>query len=292
MPAPTFVYGLDVLTLALSEMLTSSQVAAISEHCGKPAIFGPPEQGVSSVTQQRLQLLQPNRKALQLTRKAMGCEVLDHVVYIELALDVLARNVTTTWAWMNDFLGRAWFRRIRTSGYLCETTFYYAPKFSKNGKRTQIRPAVYGDRKSKLPNAGKHGRCLHIEMRLDGTRALRAAGIACLDDVLEFDQEAYWKRVVEIYPRSTATGLGRLVRGRSKKPASDEWHRRQGRKLMEAAAAAVGTTGEPAPFVFQSAARVHKQLRRRQKSSDVFSWIESLDARPRRRAKSTKPLLI
>ena len=152
---------------------------------------------------QWLQLRQPHREALRLLT-SFGEH---HLNYTEHALNWIYANRKTKNEdkyWIDRHLIRRYHRGEQDIRFVEGETRYDARRRSANVT------ALYGDRASKVTGELF---CLHVEWRCNRANALRRLGINSINDLVDFDHRAFWRKRLLLcewtcHPRV----LGRLCR--------------------------------------------------------------------------------
>jgi hypothetical protein len=162
---------------------------------------------------QKIELCRPSRRALRLLARLN--DVL--INRLEITLDLIFKyreDVDEGWDFLHQHLVRRWRRQGQEI-----RVFRSAPRDDDPGagetrydagREVPNRLVVYSEdhtRATGEPN------CLHVEWRLNGLRAIRAAGIKSGQDLLEFDHRAFWQDRLRLYMVNRRK-LGRLLRNR------------------------------------------------------------------------------
>ena len=141
----------------------------------------------SGAYRQRLQLHQLTRSALVALRRRNDVLInmveiaCDYIYDDEIALDTAADYI-------KDHLVQ---RHHRT-----QVTVRYKGTLYTGQRRAKNRMAVYADRHCKLTG---EVHCLHIEWRVVGVKAVRAAGVHDVGDLLGFNHHAFWQNHLCLY---------------------------------------------------------------------------------------------
>jgi hypothetical protein len=149
----------------------------------------------------------------------------DYVInYAEFAMDILVRNkkqVPKLRALLNELLV---FERKR-----CDDRFPYGQYQDTHyfGQRINLKDilAIYSDKKSKV---APHSHCVHMEIRLFGSKILKNFGVYTIQDLIDFEHEKIWAKYLDLRDVNY-TKLGRLVTG-EKVGLTDSSYRRHGKK--------------------------------------------------------------
>ncbi|WP_031298069.1 hypothetical protein [Sphingobium lactosutens] len=169
----------------------------------------------------------------RLLLRMVGREIPLMINYLELAYDIPTPTREDAISLQLEFLASAQVPHQRQEVVKCGSTFYFSRAFEiawltdKKTKRPKCL-ALYADRPSKLASPIMGSNCLHIEWRFAGFGAVRAAGVSCLEDLIDFDHESFWNTSVRMLRLPGKTEQGRMLAGRASH-ASDAAHRKRAR---------------------------------------------------------------
>lgn len=210
------VHCFDRLAVAIDCAAVPGPVATLEASC----------RGGLTVIQRRLKfnpqwkatldLYQPSAKALRLlVNDCLGEHVGALPTYAEVAVDFIFRSHRHA-AVFGDYLAqRIVMRHQRQAVYVVDnTTIYFARRTDGAGNKRGRVGCMYFDRPSKLPSAHQGQPCVHVEIRLTGSAALSAVGIASASDLLTFDHMQFWASAISLYDLPAKTELGRHIGGR------------------------------------------------------------------------------
>lgn len=210
------VHCFDRLAVAIDCAAVPGPVAKLQASC----------RGGLTVTQRRLKfnpqwkatldLYQPSAKALRLlVNDCLGEHVGALPTYAEVAVDFIFRSHRHA-AVFGDYLAqRIVMRHQRQAVYVADnTTIYFARRTDGAGNKRGRVGCMYFDRPSKLASAHQGQPCVHVEIRLTGSAALSAVGIASASDLLTFDHIQFWASAISLYDLPAKTELGRHIGGR------------------------------------------------------------------------------
>ena len=137
---------------------------------------------------QRIQIRQPGSDGLREIQEAIPGSYL--INGVEIAIDLIVEKRMHAEALQEFFayhLVQGW-RGRRPGRHFRGTTY--------TSQRTAARNIVYyADQRSRIIGSGF---CCHIEMRLKGARAVRAAGITTIDDLIGFHHRRFWARELRL----------------------------------------------------------------------------------------------
>ena len=183
--------------------LSDRKLAALERTNGGGLYVLPIPAGFDPRLRQWLQLHQPHREALRLLTTFGEY----HLNYGELALDWIyadEKRKDEDKHWADLHLIRRYHRGEQEIIFVEGETRYDARRRSPN------LTALYGDRASKITGELY---CLHLEWRCNRANALRSLGIHSVNDLVDFDYRAFWRKRLLLcewtcHPRV----LGRLCR--------------------------------------------------------------------------------
>ena len=231
------VHGFDRIAVAIDCAAVSGPVAKLEASC----------RGGMTVIQRRLkfnpqwkatvELYQPSAKALRLL--VNDC-LAEHVgalpTYAEVAVDFIFRSHRQA-AVFGDYLAqRIVMRHQRQTVHVEDnTTIYFARRADVAGNKRGRVGCMYFDRPSKLASAHQGQPCVHVEIRLTGSAALSAVGIASASDFLTFDHLQFWASAISLYDLPSKTELGRHIGGRDDSGVSGTALRKRAEKFIRKA---------------------------------------------------------
>ena len=185
----------------------------------------------------KLDLYQPSAKALRLlVNDCLGDHVGAMPTYAEVAVDFIFRSHRHA-AVFGDYLAqRIVMRYQRQAVYVADKrTIYFARRTDGAGNKRGRVGCMYWDRPSKLASAHQGQPCVHVEIRLTGSAALSAVGIASASDFLTFDHMQFWASAISLYDLPAKTELGRHIGGRDNSRVSGTALRKRADKFIRKA---------------------------------------------------------
>jgi len=153
----------------------------------------------------RVDLFQPRTAALQLLHQSIKGRYVAELAYIEIALDMIAKDQAKA-----DAIGAGVLRHCvrpyqRRDVCLRGSIFYWASRLAPSNL------VLYLDKPSKQAGARDGSPCAHLEVRLRGSPALAQANLYGLPDVIGLDHLAFWERAVRLYSIRSYAELGRWL---------------------------------------------------------------------------------
>lgn len=219
-PKPMAVYPFfDKIQFWVSTPLDPKTLAKLEASCGQGSIYAETKPArFNGRLRQRVELRQPDTRALQWL--ARHSDTL--INRVEIALDYLFDfrvDRENAWHFMHSRLVRRWHgkkQKIRIVRSRNQEDFdeennsigtrYDASRASPNTI------AFYEQTHSRI--TGEFN-CLHLEWRLNKLKAVRRAGIASGQDLLDFDHRRFWEEKLLLFNVDKAR-LGRLLSNRKK----------------------------------------------------------------------------
>jgi hypothetical protein len=204
LPAPIGVYAyIDKIQFWVRRPLGLNTLALLEEACGRGGVYfknGPARfNNRRQQYWQRVELRQPSQRALHwLARRN---DVL--INRVEITLDLVFEyrgNVEEAWDFFHQHLVRRWHGRsqeirVVRSAPRDDEPGAWGTRYDA-GRRAPNRLVLYADDHTRITGELN---CLHVEWRLTGLKAVRAAGINSGKDMPEFDHRAFWQRRLLFY---------------------------------------------------------------------------------------------
>jgi len=138
--------------------------------------------------------------------------------YVEFKIDILASSAAEACSLRNRLISAARFMHVQHRISAFKTTLYVGKRSSRAGSQGTRKGshviAAYYDKPSKDLRATKYADqppCMHFEHRLVGASALAKHGISSLEDLLNFDHEAFHNRMQRMHILPSQTKLGELL---------------------------------------------------------------------------------
>jgi hypothetical protein len=188
-PVAIYAYA-DQAQVWLVRPVTGKKRESLEKECGKGGLDVRdmvPRWDRSRSYEQRLQLRQPSRKALEILAQRGGV----HLNRAELALDLVFATADELQA-AYEFACRHSYKKYRGK----QKVRYYHNAFTDQSTRYSAARAlnliaIYADKPCRIDGSLF---CLHFDWRISGAEALRRAGITSVGDLLDFDHRAFWER--------------------------------------------------------------------------------------------------
>lgn len=168
---------------------------------------------------------QPDTDHFERLKNALTGEYV--INYAEFAMDILVKNkqqVSELRALLNELL--VFERKTRDDPFYhgqYQDTHYFGKRF----KHKDIL-VIYSDKKSKVA-PGRH--CVHMEMRLSGSKIIKDLDVYNIQDLLTFNHEEFWGDRLDLRDVNY-TKLGRLVT-EGKATLTDSSCRRHGQNYFD-----------------------------------------------------------
>lgn len=152
----------------------------------------------------------------------------DYVInYAEFAMDILVRNKKQVFQLRSLLNQLLVLERKRCRNRFYHNNYKKTHYFGQRYKHKEIL-VIYCDKFSKAA-LGRH--CVHIEVRLYGSKILKGLGIYTIQDLTDFDHEKIWDKYLDLRDVNY-TKLGRLVT-EEKASLSDSSYRRHGQNCFD-----------------------------------------------------------
>lgn len=251
------VHGWDRVTVAIDRAAPLKHIRELSNACGGGAKLTVQTLKHNPVWKAKLDLFQPSPDAIDmLLDEYLADQIAAMVTYVEIAWDLIFSTPAQAQAYQVWFLERASMRHQRDRALLNRRTAYFSRRSAKaTGKRGAVGVA-YSDRPSKLSSKHSGRDCLHVEIRITGSKAAAAVGIASASDLHHFDHCQFWTRVIRLLEPPKATDLGRLLGLEDQREVSGSALRKRAKKFI----AECSADGQ---FFMHNAIRKNRALTRR-----------------------------
>jgi hypothetical protein len=204
----------DKIQFWVPKPLDQRTIVWLRGQCGEGGLFvadGPAPFGRGFC--QRVELRQPSEKALLWLAQRNNALINRVEITLDLSFKYRA-DVGEARDFFHQHLVRRWRRKSQ------EVRVFRSPPRDDHPGTGETRYDAGGRAPNRLViYAEDHTRatgelnCLHVEWRLNGLRAVRAAGIEAGQDVPKFDHRAFWQKRLLLY-RVDRPRLGRLYRNR------------------------------------------------------------------------------
>lgn len=206
----------DKLQFWVCKPIDQKTIAQLAKECGRGGIYakdGPAR--FDARYRQRVEFRQPSIKALRwLTQRSDAL-----INRAEITIDLVFNNWAErddTWEFLHQHLVRRWHgRKQEIRAYRRRAQNH--PLSDEGGVGDTRYDAGRGAPNVVVFYREEHSRvtgelcCLHLEWRLNGSRAVRAAGIESGRDLLEFDHRQFWQKRLLLFDVDRRR-LGRLIR--------------------------------------------------------------------------------
>ena len=224
-PTPTGFHAyFDKVQFWVRTPLDQRTLDRLRSECGRGGVYVQNQPArFNALYRQRVELRQPLDQALRWLATRDDALINRAEVTIDLVFDCLADR-DDAWGFLHRHIVRRRhgkkqeIRIVREADAQNDTigTRYDAGSSASN------KIVFYAEGHSRLTGELN---CLHLEWRLKGLKAVRAAGIKLGRDLLEFDHRAFWRRRLCLYDVDRRR-LGRMVRNkaRSEKRRTSEIH--------------------------------------------------------------------
>lgn len=254
---PTRVDAFDHLKLRLTGPLSAGQRAELKAHCrqltqeGIKVSYAPNWPYV-------LEVSQPHATFFPALLQVIGTEIAAEPAGAEVARDYTTRFRIEADRMLRYFLQTATLRHASRKIKQFEQSIYF-------GRRTRTRRLViYADRRSKLSTPSKGQYCLHTEVRLKGSPALRAARLGTVAEFHDFDFDSFWDRNMRFWEFGSRGALGKNLKGKS---TSDQAAHARARRMFSSKRYLVGTM-----FVLQKAMAANPSMIRALNQISAKTW--------------------
>ena len=210
------VHRFDRLAVAIDCAAVPGSVAKLEASCQGGVTVTNRKLKFNPQWKAKLDLFQPSAMALRsLVNDCLGEHAGAMPTYAEVAVDFIFRSRRHA-AVFGDYLAQRIVMRHQRQAVQVEdhTTIYYGRRADVAGNKRGRVGCMYWDRLSKLASAHKGHPCVHVEIRLTGSAALSAVGIASASDFLTFDHMRFWASAISLYDLPAKTELGRHIGGR------------------------------------------------------------------------------
>lgn len=224
-----------------------------------------------------LTLLQPSLRALHALKKLLGATVAAEVIYVEFARDFPVERKRDARRLLLYFLRTTLLRFYSGKVRMYKHGAYY-------GKRDRaVRLVIYADRRSKLKTAARGLLCFHAELRLQGAKALREAGVHSLQDLIGFDFQGLWDSRVQHWDLGNRAKLGAAMTSSpgAGKSQAESLQRRVSRALKHEKYRTMRRSDDPGvqglprhTFALQALVRRHPKTVRAMHRLTTEQWIE------------------
>ena len=202
----------DKIQFWVRKPLDQRTIVWLRRQCGRGSLFVADEPApFGGGFCQRIELRQPSDKALRWLARHRDALINQVEITIDLTFKFRA-NVEEASDFLHQHLVRRWHRRRQGVRTFCST-----PRDDNTGAgetRYDAGPqasnllVIYAEDHTRITGELN---CLHIEWRLNGLKAVRAAGIGSGQDLPEFDHRAFWQKRLRLYVVNRRR-LGRLLR--------------------------------------------------------------------------------
>ena len=252
------VHGFDRLAVAVDCAAVPGLVEKLEQSCRGGMVVTDHSLKYNPQWKGKLDLYQPGAKALRLLiNDCLGEHVGALPIYAEVAVDFIFRFRRHAAAFGDYLAQRIVMRHQRQAVYVAKkTTIYFSRRTYVAGNKRGRVGCMYFDRPSKLASAHHGQPCVHVEIRLTGSAALSAVGIASASDFLTFDHMRFWASAISLYDLPAKTELGRHIGGRDNGGVSGTALRKRADKFIRKAS----VDGQ---FFMHSAARLDRAVVRK-----------------------------
>lgn len=210
------VHSFDRIAVATDCATVSGPVAKLEASCWGGMTVTHRRLKFNPQWKAKLDLYQPSTKALKvLVNDCLAEHVGALPTYAEIAVDFIFRSKRQA-AIFGDYLAQRIVMSYQRQAVCVvdKTTIYFARRADGAGHKRGRVGCMYFDRPSKLASTHYGQPCVHVEIRLTGSAALSAVGIASASDFLTFDHLQFWASAISLYALPTKTELGRFIGGR------------------------------------------------------------------------------
>ncbi len=213
---PSVIFGFDRITIWLDRPELPVDLIILKKHCTNVEVV---HKQMEKQARWKCMLLvfQPTVEFLRVLVEKLGSDVCTLITYVEIACDTYPDTNDKVLCWCGNFLSSAHMLSQQQSVVLNKhyTTWYYGRRLYYNRNKRPNVLAVYADKPSKLLNARPatdDPRCLHIEWRVTGSKALSRFGIVSVTDLILFNFQAFFNTNILMYqlPNRT-TDLGQVL---------------------------------------------------------------------------------
>lgn len=254
---PARVDAFDHVKLRLTGPLSAKQRAELELHCSQLTHEGV-DMPYAPNWPYVLEVSQPRITFFSALLSMLGTAIAAEPAGAEVARDYTTRFRIEADRMLRYFLQTATLRHgPRTIKKFKESVYF--------GRRTRTRRLVlYADRRSKLSTPSKGQYCLHTEMRLKGSPALRAAQLGTVAEFHEFDFDSFWERNVRFWEFRSRGALGQSLKGKS---TSDQAAHARARRMFSSERHLLGEM-----FVLQKAIAANPSMIRGLNRIDAKTW--------------------
>jgi hypothetical protein len=194
---------------------------------------------------------QPQQTWFEQFCRIAGSDMTVELAYVEIARDFLVRarlEAERMHAYFLSSVVRPYERKLVVDH---KGTSYYGERQSPTGTLS-----VYSDRPFKLAGRSESP-CLHVEMRLGNLPVLLAHGLVTVQDLIDFDYDAFWAKKLHCVDLPSKTAMGRLLGSPGDAAVQDQAYRKRVKRLYEDSAFQF-----PRGFVLHNAALSYPRIRR------------------------------
>ena len=218
---------LDYMRVWFRMPVSVTTLGYLNKQCGSFDAFDGPAP-FDAAYQHRLDFRQPSKLALSWIAGQR-----DYLInYVEIAVDYIFQDAASrddAFDFLDRHLVRRWHGKQQVvfygDGSSEKTTRYDAERKSRN------KIALYRQKTCRVTG---QFHCLHLEWRLNGVRAVRAAGIVSAKDLVSFDHRSFWLKHLRLYSAQQER-LGRFIRnhkGKGRRRRSDTIDYRLGQAIL------------------------------------------------------------
>ena len=193
--------------------LDRARLAWLKCECGRGGVYAHDQPARFDASyRQRVELRQPSDKALRWLATCDEALINRVEITLDFIFESLAERDDTS-----EFLHRHLVRRWHNKNQQIRIYMPEADDYSLGGTRydaggrSQNRAVLYRETHSRITGEIN---CLHLEWRLNGLKAVRAAGIETFQDLLEFNHRVFWQKRLRLY-NVDRRRLGRMVRNKA-----------------------------------------------------------------------------
>ena len=200
-----------------------------------------------------LEAQQPEPAWFEKFHNIIGSDMAVELAYVEIARDFLVQfqvEAQRMHAYFLAIVVRPYERKLVVDH---KGTSYYGERESPTGTLS-----VYSDRRFKL-NGAVGSPCLHVEMRLGNLPLLLAHSLVTVQDLIDFDYDAFWSKKLHCIDMPSKTALGRLLGSPGGTVVQGQTNRKRANKLYYNEKVAIGL---PRRFVLHNAALRYPLIRR------------------------------
>lgn len=252
------VHGFDRLAVAVDCAAVPGLVEKLEHSCRGGIVVTSHSLKFNHQWKAKLDLYQPSANALRtLVNDCLGEHVGAMPTYAEVAVDFIFRSRRHAAAFGDYLAQRIVMRYQRQAVYVAKkNTIYFSRRTYVAGNKRGRVGCMYFDRPSKLASAHYGQPCVHVEIRLTGSAALSAVGIASASDFLSFDHMRFWASAISLFDLPSKTELGRQIGGKNDGGVSGTALRKRAGKFIRKAS----VNGQ---FFMHNAARLDRAVVRK-----------------------------